>query len=144
MTPGEAWTQTAIPVVYRRRKAKDVLLRAPYMPDMRHLLAGLGRKRPRWWKTQQCWILPSSWLSRVIALMLELHGRTYLMQWHYKSEKCAPACWNAKGFDCECSCLGANHGSRDEAGWHVISDVCATRQCDATLACSLIEAKERG
>jgi hypothetical protein len=63
-----------------------------------------------------------------------------LIQPYREQEKCAPSCFNARGHDCQCQCMGANHGrGGPNAGWFVVSDTFATKWGEEHLACRLME-----
>ena len=70
---------------------------------------------------------------------LARYGKVYIVQSYREHEVCAPACWDAKGHECSCSCMGANHGmGNDGRGWTVISDTLAVRHGDEQLAVRLL------
>ena len=53
-----------------------------------------------------------------------------------------PGLLERKGDECQCSCMGENHGSQSPAGrWRVVSDTFATRWNDEELACRLVTRK---
>jgi len=134
------WRQTKIPVIYRQGGSEPLMIRLPYAADNRTWVKGDHRRKPEWIAKFHCWETPKSWFDNVIARSLRKFGRVYVIQPHRVLEKCAPACWNAKGFECECSCMGANHGSQSPSGkWRVISDTFAVQWHDRQLACQLIE-----
>jgi hypothetical protein len=62
----------------------------------------------------------------------------YLIRVHREKETCAPACWNATGYDCSCSCGGMNHGSQSGEGYLVIGDTLAVRWGDTFESCTLL------
>lgn len=136
----EIWHQTNIPVVYRHGGGKALMVRLPYAPDNRDWLREGHRKRPEWDAAKKYWRLPASWFDDIITRALHRFGRIYVIQPYRIQEKCAPACWNAKGFVCECSCMGNNHGSQHPAGsWRVISETFAVQWNGRELGCRLIE-----
>jgi hypothetical protein len=78
--------------------------------------------------------------KRWIRLCLGVYGQTYVIQRDRPLQKCAPACWNAVGYDCECSCLGENHGSETPLA-HVVSDTFAFQRGGRKLALRLLTRK---
>lgn len=133
------WEQQAIPVLYRRGAGQALLMRLPYSPTNRAWLQRAGRIHPKWIAGSKHWELPQAWFNRLVRQSLDTFGRAYIIQPYREQEKCAPACWNAEGDECQCSCMGANHGSRSSnSGWRVVSDTFATRWGDRHIACRLV------
>lgn len=133
------WSQTKIPVLYRRGKGSALLSRLPYDPSNRSWLQASGRRHPVWLAERKCWELPNAWFNGLVRRCLLRYGRVYIIQPFHSQEKCAPACWNAEGEECQCSCMGANHGSgHPEGRWKVVSETFATRWGDRELACRLL------
>jgi hypothetical protein len=134
------WRQKRVPVIYRQGGSKPLMIRLPFAPDNRIWLRGERQRKPEWNEQFKCWLTPKSWFESVVSQCLHRHGRVYVVQPYKAHEKCAPACWNARGFECECSCMGANHGSHSPSGkWRVISETFAIQWHERQLACRLIE-----
>lgn len=124
----EIWGNKVIPVVYRRSGKNDIWVRLPFSKDNRSFLGGGTRKQePVWNAEKKVWSLPRSRFNDVVDLILRRHGKAYIIQPYVDTEKCAPACRNATGHECQCSCLGANHGSGNDGSWFDISDSLALR-----------------
>lgn len=126
------WAQPDIPIIVRSGiKGDKLTARLPYRPDNRQWLNGLatGNRRPtiRWAHFEKSWKLPLNWLNRFVDGALVRYGRVYVVQPYREMEKCAPACRNAVGHDCQCSCMGANHGTGDGDGWFDVSDTFSFR-----------------
>lgn len=141
----EIWRQTDIPVVYRPTKTGALMVRLPYQEDNKRWLRAGRRSKPKWIAQKKYWELPRSWFSDLITRLLCDFGDTYLIQAHNELEVCAPACWSAQGFECNCSCLGAHHGEGMPGGrWYVVSDACAVTWHGRKLRWSLltVESKE--
>jgi hypothetical protein len=135
------WNQKRYPVIFRRRRGK-LLVRLPYANDNMAWLKEFGRTKPEWDKKYKCWLLPRGWLDSLVFSMLHRYQGVYLIQPYNKLEKCAPACWNAQGFDCECSCGGVNHGAGQPGGnWLTISDALAVKHNDIEYAYRLLQCK---
>ncbi len=135
----EIWLQKKIPVVYRQEKSKPLLVRLPYAADNRRWLKNEHRKKPKWDAKRKRWESPRSWFEDLIKRALSQFGCVYVIQSFKTQQKCAPACWNATGFDCECSCMGANHGSGDPSGrWYVISETLAVNWGEQQYSCRLV------
>lgn len=134
------WRQDKLPVVYRESHGKPLLVRLPYDPNNGVWLKAAHRRNPVWLEQFKCWRVPHSWFDEIITECLSRFGSVYVIQPYREQEKCAPACWNAKGFECECSCMGQYHGSEGPYGkWYVISDTFAVTWKSRQLACRLIE-----
>ena len=135
------WKQNSVPVIYRQGGSQPLMIRLPFAKDNRDWLQSDRRRTPEWNARFKCWDTPRSWFDDVVTRSLQRFGRIYVIQPYRVQEKCAPACWNARGFECECSCMGAHHGSRNPSGkWRVISDTFAIEWHGRQLACRLIEA----
>jgi hypothetical protein len=50
------------------------------------------------------------------------------------------ACLGAEKHECQCSCMGANHGAGNDGSWFEITDYFATRWGERSLACRLLVA----
>lgn len=133
-------SQTDVPVLIRRGKGYSLLVRLPYNVLNKSWLGASGRRIPVWDGKQ--WDVPQAWFNALVKRCLETYGRAYVVQPYREQETCAPACWNAEGNECQCSCMGVNHGSQSsEAGWRIVSDAFATRWGDRDLACRLLTTK---
>lgn len=135
----EIWQQKRVPVVYRQGGRKPLLIRIPYHPSNRQWLKGAHRNQPEWNGEGKRWETPKSWYEDVVKLSLERFGSIYVIQPFRTQQKCAPACWNADGINCECSCMGANHGSGNPSGrWYVVSETCAVQWNGRQYSCRLV------
>lgn len=137
------WNQTKIPVVLRRPgKGAKVRLRLPFAKDNFFWLKDGNLHDPHWIEggAKKYWEIPKAWFNDFVARALEKYRRLYVIQPYREQEKCAPACWNAVGHECQCSCMGGNHGSGQHGHWFVVSDTFATRWGEAHLACRLMTA----
>lgn len=135
----EIWRQRRIPVIYRRGRGMPLMVKLPFAPDNFDWLRNDNRSKPEYDKQYKCWYVPNSWFDDLIRRLLERFGHVYVIQPFRALEQCAPACWNATGFECECSCMGQNHGSSAPGKWWVISDTFALRWHDRELACRLLK-----
>lgn len=135
----EIWTQQKIPVIYRKGAGHPLLVRLPYKDDNRIWLRNYRRTKPDWDNEKRHWEIPKAWFNDTVDRSLRRWGQVYIIQPHHEHEKCAPACWNATGHECQCSCLGANHGSQQNGGgWFVASDTFAVKWHASELACRLL------
>lgn len=135
------WRQTAIPVVYRPGDG-PLLVKLPFATDNGDWLRNGKRTKPVWQSKFRSWEVRKGWFDDVIRRALLRYRRVYVIQPFREQEKCAPACWNARRFECNCSCMGEHHGEQgDGAGWFVVSEICAVRHGDRVLACRLIETR---
>lgn len=135
----QVWQQSSIPVLFRQGVGKPLLMRLPYSATNRAWLRRDARTNPIWNPEGKRWELPKAWFGRLVEQSLETYGRVYIIQPYHEQEKCAPACWNAEGDECQCSCMGVNHGSQSSgASWKIVSDAFATRWSDTQIACRLV------
>ena len=133
------WRQNTVPVIYRRGPGYTLLIRLPYKEDNRVWLKNERRNDPKWEADKKHWEIPQAWFNDTVNRMLRRFGKLYIIQPHRKQEKCAPACWNAVGHECQCSCLGENHGSENPEGkWFIVSDTFAAKLDTKELACRLL------
>ena len=122
----EIWFQKKIPVVYRPGGSQRLLVRLPYAADNRIWLKGERRNKPKWNPEHKRWEVATSWFEDVVKRAIAKYGAVYVVEPFRVQKKCAPACWNAKGLECDCSCMGLNHGTGDPGGrWYTISDALA-------------------
>ena len=121
-----------IPVLLRRGPGNPLLARLPYADGNRQWLRGQKRRKPKWDYNDKTWELPQAWFNDLVEQSLHRFGQTYIIQPYREQEKCAPACMNAKGHECQCSCMGAN------SSWFVVSDTFATRWNKEYMACRLL------
>jgi len=137
----QIWRQQTVPVIYRAGGKRPLMVKFAYFPDNRNWLRDGRRNKPCWNKRFKCWETPNSWFEGVAAQLLRRFRQAYIIQPFRVQEKCAPACWTAVGFKCNCSCMGANHGSGNPLGrWHVVSETFAVQWQDREYACRLIKA----
>ncbi|SDN96957.1 hypothetical protein SAMN04487951_110114 [Vreelandella arcis] len=135
----ELWKQKNIPVVFRRSSPDPLLLRLPYATDNFEWIRGDRRHKPKWNSQFSAWEVPVAWFDEITAKVLRRFGKAYVIQLYKKHQKCAPACWNAKGLHCECSCMGARHGTGHPQGrWHEVSDTFAFSWGPKQYACRLL------
>lgn len=136
----EIWNQKKIPVIYRAGDTgTKILLRLPFFEKSRIWLRDERRTKPVWNSEGKYWEIPKSWFNDTIERSLRKFKFIYIIQPHSIIEKCAPACWNAQGYECQCSCLGANHGSQSGSGYFVVHDAFAFRRNGRELACRLLK-----
>lgn len=128
----KAWNQKKIPVILRRRKqdGKNPKLRVRMPLGGEHIQILKGRSKhnhnPVHFDKEDFWELPYSRLDNLVKILATTYGKVILMQPIRKSQVCARACMTAHGFECECSCLGANHGSHNmDSSWYEVNDTYA-------------------
>ncbi|PHR08127.1 MAG: hypothetical protein COB29_07910 [Sulfitobacter sp.] len=135
----EVWSQKSVPVVLRRDgKGEQVRVRLPYAEVNYAWLRDGRRLRPSWNASLTCWEVPKAWFNDLVNRSLRRWGRIYVIQPYQEQEICAPACMNASGHECQCSCMGANHGQGDDGGWFSTDDAFAARWGKRELACRLM------
>ena len=120
------WRQGQIPTIVKRAKPQPVLIRVPFAEDNLEWLRDDRRTKPNWNSQFKAWEIPTVWFDSTIKLALIRYRQAYVIQLYRVQQKCAPACWNAAGFHCECSCMGENHGGGHPGGnWYEVSDTFA-------------------
>lgn len=113
------------PVVLRRDGR--IRVRLTYADDNREWLRDGRRNNPEWINDGGYWELPKAWFSDLIDRAMIRYGDIWIIQPYREKEICAPACMNAVGHECECSCMGANHGMGVEGRWYEVSEALAVR-----------------
>ncbi len=138
----EVWNQKAIPVVLRRIKRGQLLrIRIPYAEDNRQWLQDGRQNSLEWVAEGRYWELPKAWFNDFVERALGRYRRLYVIQPYREQEVCAHRCMNATGHECQCSCMGANHGVGNDGTWFEESETFATRWHHEELACRLMVAK---
>lgn len=133
------WNQGLIPVILRRGgKGQRLRVRLPYGENNRQWLQNGRRISPSWNADDHYWETPKTWFNDLVERSLTKYAKVYIVQPFREQEKCAPACMNAVGHECQCSCMGANHGVGNDGSWFEISDTFATRWGELHLACRLM------
>lgn len=136
------WRQTTTPVIIRRTKSgQQHRLRLPYGTDNRDWIRNGRRTNPIWQPQQRYWEIPKSWFNDFINRALVRYGKVYIIQPFRVQEKCAPACMNAIGHECQCSCMGLNHGAGNDGSWFEVNDAFATRWNQEEWACRLLKSR---
>lgn len=142
------WRQNTTPVIVRKGRGHRLHVKLPNpssdMEQQRQARQFLQKVKPNgrlpeWLVRYNGWGLPQSWFNALVELLLNRFGSLYVIQPYRAQEKCAPMCMTAVGHECECSCMGANHGAGGPgSGWFVVSDTFATRWGNEELACRLM------
>ncbi|MGQ3241730.1 hypothetical protein [Shinella sp.] len=134
------WNQHESPVILRRTgKGQLLRMRLPYAGSNRTWLQDGHRISPTWIASKRYWEIPKAWFNDVVERALRTYGQIYVIQPYREQEKCSPACLNAFGHECQCSCMGRNHGAGNDGSWFEISETFATRWGDQMLACRLMK-----
>ena len=137
------WNQGKIPVLLRRAAGQGLRMRLPFRSDNRAWVRGDRRSIPKWNREEHYWEVPKAWFNQLVAQCLDTFESVYIIQPYREQEKCAPACWNATGDECQCSCMGEHHGTQGPAGrWKVISETFAARWEEQAVACRLMTRKK--
>lgn len=130
--------QTHTPVAIRLGKGEKLRVKVPFDMTNRTWLQHGRRSNPNWLPDRKQWELPASWFNDFVERALRRWSKLYIVQPYNESETCAPACWNATGHDCQCSCMGARHGAGQSGKWFIASDTFAVRWGQSHLACRLM------
>ncbi len=133
----EIWRQNKIPIIFRRDKPNPILIKLPgSLRDEYSWIRGSNRYKPKRAEKYSGWEIPVSWFDKIIERCLERYNQLFVIQIYRELQKCAPACWNAQGFHCECSCMGANHGMGHPGGnWYEVSETFAFEWGEKKYAC---------
>ncbi len=133
------WNQDKIPVLLRRAgKGKKLRVRLPFEKGNWFWLKNDRRSNPVWVGEGRYWELPATWFNDTVERALGRYGNVYIFQPYRLQEKCAPACQNAVGHECQCSCMGAHHGAGNHASWFEVSETFSFRWGEGELACRLL------
>ncbi|MCK8456109.1 hypothetical protein [Sphingomonas faeni] len=139
------WNQQSVPVLLRREIGK-LRVRVPYIQNdalwmgrTQYWLRSGRHTIPNWFPHERFWEVPSSWFNDLVKQMIDKHGSVYVIQPYREQEVCARQCWDAKAHECQCSCMGENHGQGEHGGWLEISDTFATRWGSVEMACRLMQ-----
>ena len=106
----EIWGQKHTPVIYRPDEKGSLMLRLPYRDGNKAFLKGHKRFSPVWDPDKKFWSVPKAWFTELIETVVPVFGGAYVIQPHHAHEKCNASCQHAQRLECECSCLGRNHG----------------------------------
>lgn len=135
------WNQNRIPVVFRRERRGVLCVRLPYASNNRVWLQDRHHAHPEWNSQLKYWVVPAGWCNELLRRLIQEHGAVYFVHPFNVLEVCAPACWNAVGAECECSCMGEHHGSGEPAGrWHIVSEIFAAQWGPRKYSCRLLNA----
>lgn len=146
----EIWHQSKIPVILRRDGPLEKhRLRVPengvkcfdWINSLGKGKKGSGRIYGIW--MGEYWEIPKAWFTNFVNGCLERYGKVYVIQPYNEQEKCARACMTAERHECQCSCMGANHGAGFDGSWFEVSETFATRWKGRELACRLMTQKEK-
>lgn len=132
------WANGSLPVIAVPPHG-ELRIRLPYNAANKSWLH-IGRTKPTWNAKDKYWSVPRSWLNRMSRRAVQAFGQCYVIQSFRESERCAPACWNAAGVDCSCSCLGEHHGC-DGEGWFVVDEAFACRAGERQFSVRLLSEK---
>ncbi|MBD3004674.1 hypothetical protein [Streptomyces sp. 5-10] len=75
-----------------------------------------SRSRLDWDKERKRWLMSRQHMAKVIDGCLRRWSRVELRRQYLETQRCDVRCQQAKGDDCECSCMGLMHGSRAVGG----------------------------
>ncbi|TWH76793.1 hypothetical protein LX59_00838 [Azomonas agilis] len=137
----EIWHKANPPVIFKRKSGEPLLVKLPGDNHLNNfdIIRNNKRHKPKWNKQFKCWETPVAWYDDLAHHLLSHFSGVYLIQLYREQQKCAPACWNALGLHCECSCMGANHGSGHPSGnWHEVSETFAFTWGDKKYASRLL------
>ncbi|MBA8861722.1 hypothetical protein FHW19_003449 [Ochrobactrum anthropi] len=135
-------SQKGVPVALRFGKGHKLYVRVPYSADNRNWLQAGKRTSPVWLKERKQWELPQAWFNDFVDRCLNRYGKVYVVQPFREHEVCSPSCRSARGHECQCSCMGENHGSENNEGWFDVSDAFSLRWGAREIACRLIAVSE--
>jgi hypothetical protein len=144
MSLRQVWDQKAVPVVLRRTgKGERLRVRLPFDEANETWLRNRRHRLPQWDNAKQYWELPKAWFNDFVNRARERYGSVYIIQPYREQEVCAPACQNAEGHECQCSCMGQYHGVGNDGSWFEVTDAFATRWGDTELACRFLKRRDK-
>ncbi len=112
------WAQSGTPVIVRRtEKGQQHRLRIPFSENNYSWLRDGRPRKPIWDQSRKRWEIPKAWFNDFVQRALKRWGKLYVIQPYRKQEICARACMEAQGHECQCSCMGVNHGSGMDGSW---------------------------
>ena len=136
------WRQTEVPVVFRRARPEPLLVKVPFAAGNLDWLRDDQVRKPVWDAKYKAWEVPQAWFERMIRLAVRRYQQCYVVQLHRERQVCAPACWNAEGLHCECSCMGEHHGSGHPGGrWYEVGETFAVSWGVQRYAVRLVRSK---
>jgi hypothetical protein len=106
-----------------------IVLALPYAKGTRFLLrevCGPGT-RPEFDRARKAWLVARPHFRKVVEALALRYGTVPVTTDHTVRHACDSKCWDAKGGECECHCLGDNYGGGFPRGWHSISGDMAIR-----------------
>lgn len=118
------------PTVYRALSEPRVWAWMPYGDgtNRRWLHARLGERiRPEWNKHARRWEVSRRHLRPLVDALAEKFGEVEVTLEFSTKEQCDSRCQTAMNDDCQCSCLGENHGGGVFLDWIVVSDTTLIR-----------------
>lgn len=135
----QVWHQPHVPVIWRTGVKGDPLyVRLPFDSNNRAWLKKPQGREPVWDRAKKHWKVPIAWFNVLVDKSLLRFGRVYIVQPFREQEKCSPACQNAQGHECQCSCMGEHHGAGNDGSWFEVSDTFSTRWHKRDVACRLL------
>lgn len=101
-----------IPTVHRPAGTGRLSVRMPFAPGNRAWIHDrLGdRMRPDWNRTAKQWEISRQHLRAVVEALVERFGVVEVVIDTRATNRCDTRCRDAEGDDCDCQCLGENHG----------------------------------
>ena len=144
----QLWKDVRYPILYRPGDSKPLMLRLAKPTKIKPQIHSVeeyqflfrpNHHHPKWDMMKRHWELPNAWLDHAIEKVVKDRGVLYLVQRIKSHQTCSRQCQEAKGFDCECSCMGVRHGENNiDSGWFEISDYFAVKSEGEKLSCRLI------
>lgn len=138
--------QSQTPVILRRTgKGEQLRVKLPFAEDNWLWLRNNRTRIPGWTDGKRSqpgyWEIPKAWFNDLVDRALVRFGSVYIIQPYRAQEVCSPACQNATGHECQCSCMGEHHGAGNDGSWFEVSETFATRWGERELACRLLTAR---
>lgn len=110
-------------MVWRPRHGQ-VRVKLPYADGNRHWLRQTcgARTQVKFDRDGKHWLVARGHFRTVIEALAARFGEVEVFVDQTVSTKCGPSCQGAVGDECNCQCLGANHGGQVSAGWVRVSE----------------------
>ncbi len=121
--------------IFVPRSPERLSVSLPYRSDNREWILGVCglQTRPEWDPTRKVWSVARTHLNTLVPAAVDRCGIVELLRAMSSHQRCDTRCQDATGWECECICGGANHGTGayQAGGWLQVGDTTLFREEDA-------------
>jgi hypothetical protein len=93
----------------------------PQRGNCRWLREGVGIRSPR--MEGDRWSLPRNCLVKLVTAAIDRYGHIEVYRDMSRLSRCTSACLQARGLECDCSCMGEHHGEEGYCWFERVGDV---------------------